>query len=160
MLLSLLTLMLRRSLVSSGDLAPNWWRLCEIVSVLPLMSLLVMLYLKKTTMLFMRLQRIAREPTRRVPHSPKLQSHLRLHSVLRHQLLSSAHRRRRIQAGLDFTRPLPLLFPRALPVKAVPVCHQATCRARIATSQATGQGSVLTLRRTTTKVAVRGSEPH
>ena len=109
-----------------------------------------------TIMLFMLLQRIAREPTRRVPHSPKLQSHLRLHSILQHQLLSFAHYRRRIQARLDFARLLQLLFQRALLVKAAPMFLQATCHAGTATSQVTGQGSVLILRRITTKVSVRG----
>ena len=44
-----------------------------------------------------------------------------------------------------------MLFQRALLVKAAPRLLQATCHARTATRQVTGQGSALTLRRITTK---------
>ena len=53
-------------------LSPKLMKTMGIVSVLPLMSLLVMLYLKRTTMLYMLLQRIVREPMRWVPHNLRL----------------------------------------------------------------------------------------
>jgi hypothetical protein len=88
MQLSLLILMLRRSLVSSVTLVSSWWRTWALASVPLSMSLSVMLWLRRIIILSMLLLRAIRGPLRRVLRSPELQLHRGLLFVLLQRVLS------------------------------------------------------------------------
>jgi hypothetical protein len=57
---------------------------------------------------------------------------------------------------LGFARLIQFLFLRVILAKVAPMSLQVACHARIATSQVTGLGIALILRRMQIKVAVRG----
>jgi hypothetical protein len=107
-------------------------------------------------MLFILSLRAAKGPLRRVLRSLGLQLHLGLSLAHLLRIPSFVHHRRSLLPKLGSTRLIQSLCQREILVRVAPVFLPATCLAGTATSQAIGPGTVLILRRMSTKVAVRG----